>query len=310
MASFFSRRVDGLGHQFVDEAELRGDELFDTRLEAVEGLLALDRRGAGNDQRRARLVDEDGVNFVDDAVEVVALHLVLLARGHAVVAEVVEAELGGGAVGDVAPVHVAALLGVHRLLDATHGEAEEIVKVRHPLGVAAREVVVDCDQLGVLAAERVEVERKRRHERLALTGRHFRDAALVEGDAADQLHVEVHHVPGQFLVAHRDGAADEPAGGVLHRSEGLGQDLVEGLALLQAGAELVGLGAQLFLGQLLVLLLKFVGSRDDGPGFFDVLAVVPAGEFLENETEHGRGRNENYHPDPWQTTKSARRQLS
>jgi hypothetical protein len=63
-------------------------------LEAGERLLALDRRRAGDDQRRARLVDEDRVDFVDDAELVVALDLVLLARGHAVVAQVVEAELG------------------------------------------------------------------------------------------------------------------------------------------------------------------------------------------------------------------------
>src|SRR6187402_930750 len=52
--------------------------------------------------------------------------------------------------------------------------------------------------------------------------------------------------------------------------------------------------AQLVIGQRLVLQLKFIGAGDNGPGFFDVLAVVPAGEFLENETEHGKGRNENY----------------
>ena len=278
--------VAGFLDQLVDQAELGGHELLDARLQAGERLLALDRGRAGNDQRRARLVDEDGVDFVHDAVPVVALDLVFLARGHAVVAEVVETEFGRGAVGDVARIHLAAKLGMHLLLDAAHGEAEEPVEVAHPLGVAAGEVVVDGDQLRVAAGERVEVKRQRGDEGLALAGRHFGNATLVQRDAADQLDVEMNHVPGQLVVAHHRLGADEPAGGVLHGGEGLRQDLVEGLALFQAGAEFLGLGAELVVGQRLVGLLEFVDAGHDGPTFFDVLTMVPAREFLEEEVEH------------------------
>ena len=54
---------------------------------------------ARDDQRRAGLVDEDRVDLVDDAVLVPALDDALERDGH-VVAQVVEAELGVGAVGD------------------------------------------------------------------------------------------------------------------------------------------------------------------------------------------------------------------
>jgi hypothetical protein len=73
--------------------------------------------------------------------------------------------------------------------------------VAHPLGVAAGQVVVDRDELGVARGEGVEVERQCGDEGLALAGGHFRDLALVDRDAADQLHVEVHHVPGQLMLA-------------------------------------------------------------------------------------------------------------
>ncbi len=56
-----------------------------------------------DDQRRARLVDEDAVDLVDDRVAERPLHHVLEAILH-VVAQVVEAELVVGAVGDVAGV--------------------------------------------------------------------------------------------------------------------------------------------------------------------------------------------------------------
>ena len=51
--------------------------------------------------------------------------------------------------------------------------------------------------------ERVQVQRQRGHERLALAGLHLGDAALVQHHAADQLHVE---------VAHADACAGRPRG--------------------------------------------------------------------------------------------------
>jgi hypothetical protein len=46
-----------------------GDDLVHPRVEVVRFL-----RGAGDDQRRAGLVDEDRVHFVDDREVVAALH--------------------------------------------------------------------------------------------------------------------------------------------------------------------------------------------------------------------------------------------
>ena len=87
-------------------------------------------RGAGDDQRRARLVDEDVVDLVDDRVVVHADRLavlgdaaavldLLLQRRRHVVAQVVEAELGVRAVRDVGRVGGALLLvGLHVLQHA------------------------------------------------------------------------------------------------------------------------------------------------------------------------------------------------
>ena len=59
-----------------------------------------------DDQRRAGFVDEDRVDLVDDGEGVAALHLVVARDGH-VVAQVVEAELVVGAVGDAGGVGAA-----------------------------------------------------------------------------------------------------------------------------------------------------------------------------------------------------------
>ena len=64
---------------------------------------------AGDDQRRARFVDQDRVDFVDDRVGEAALHAVFEPERE-VVAQVVEAEFVVGAVGDVAGVGRALLV--------------------------------------------------------------------------------------------------------------------------------------------------------------------------------------------------------
>ena len=71
---------------------------------------------------------------------------------------------------------------------------EEAVEAAHPLRVAARQVVVDGDDVDALAFERVEVGGERRDERLAFAGLHLGDLAAVQHHAAHQLHVEVPHV--------------------------------------------------------------------------------------------------------------------
>ena len=155
---------------------------------------------AGDDQRRARLVDEDVVDLVDDAEAVAALGL-LLDLDSQVVAQVVEAELRVGPVDDVAGVR---LVLVHvllaRLKDAD-GHAEQVVDRLHPHGVAAGQVVVHrhevdapaLHRLAVLVArgERVQDHGQRGGERLALAGPHLGDGAVVQDHAADQLDVEM-----------------------------------------------------------------------------------------------------------------------
>ena len=72
------------------------------RDDAVDAVVLVDRLlgRAGDDERRPRLVDQDRVDLVDDREVVAALHHRREVELH-VVAQVVEAELVVGAVGDV-----------------------------------------------------------------------------------------------------------------------------------------------------------------------------------------------------------------
>ena len=189
----------------------------------------------GDDQRRARLVDQDAVDFVDDREVMAALDHRRDVELH-VVAEVVEAELVVGAVGDVAAVGDLALLIVEVVLNHADRHAEEAVDAAHPFRVAAREVVVHGDDVNALAGERVEVGGQRGDERLAFAGLHLGERAVVQHHAADQLHVVVPHL-------------QHAASGFPHHREGFGKKVVERLAVGEAGLELRGLAAQLLVAE-------------------------------------------------------------
>ena len=212
---------------------------------------------AGDDQRRAGFVDEDVVDLVDDREVEHALALLLVggeaivaAGGHPhVVAEVVEAELVVRAVGDVGRIRLLPLGGIHPRLDRADGQAEAHVERPHPLHVAASEVVVDGDDMDALPLDGIEVGGEGGDERLPLAGHHLGDGAGVEHHAADELDV---------VVAHAEPTAPRLAAD----AEGLGEDVVEGLAGSQAAAELGRLPAKLGIGHRLVTRLEGVDRLD------------------------------------------------
>ncbi len=231
-----ARRAHLLVELVVASAELRDERVDgDIELRAVLGR-------AGDDERRARLVDQDGVDLVDDGVVVPALHHVLDVVFH-VVAQVVEAELVVGAVGDVGGVGGAPLGRLQPVHDDADGEPEERVDAPHPFRVAAGEIVVDGDDVDAAAGERVQIDGEGGDEGLAFAGLHLGDRAFVQHHAADELHVEM-------------PLAERALRRLAHSGEGVRQELVERSAVGDLLAELVGLGAKLGVAQ-----PRYSGSR-------------------------------------------------
>ncbi len=227
----------------------------------VGGFLA----GTGNDQRGARFVDQDRVHFVHDGVVVYPLHAVLDAELH-VVAQVVETELVVGAVGDVGVVGVFALLVVQIVHDHADLEAEELVEPPHPLRVAAGQVIVDGDDVNAVAGQRVQVARQGGDQRLAFTGFHFGDLALVEHHAADQLNVEMAHVQ------------DAPAG-LADYGEGGNQKVVKRGALSDLLFEFNRFRSQVDVGELPQLGFQRADCRHCGQHGFDFTFGLRSEDF-------------------------------
>ena len=256
-----------LGIDLLDAqaGKLRREAVSD--LIQLGGLFALTR----NDERRARLIDQDGVHLIDDGECMVALHHGVLVDGH-IVAQIVEAELVVRAVGDVGGVH--RLAGLRRYLVDNEAdlEAEETVHLAHPLAVALGEVVVDGDDVYALAGQCVQVGGQGGYEGLAFAGLHLRDTALMQHDAADDLYA---------VMAHTEHTpCSLTAGG-----ECLRQKLVERFAVLVALFEFVGLGAQLVIGQFFELLLECVHFIRNGVDLFQLVRRVRA-ENLGQKISH------------------------
>ena len=237
-------------------------------------------RRAGDDQRRARFVDQDVVDFVDDRVvqrtlrllAILGIAIVAAPRRTHVVAQVVETELVVRAVGDVAGVGLLPLLHLHVRLDRADGQAQPHVQRRHPLHVAAGQVVVDRHDVDALAFQRVEIGGQRGHQRLAFAGHHFGDRAAVQHHAANQLHV---------VMPHRQVAAPRLATG----RKGLDQNVVQRLAGRQPLAELGRLRLQLLVRHGLKVRLQPVDRLDLGLQPLDVAGIGRSEERRDRPLE-------------------------
>ena len=108
--------------------------------------------------------------------------------------------------------------------DTADGQADEPVNRSHPFAVARGQVVVHRDDVHAAAGQRVQVNRQRRHQRLAFAGGHFRDSPAVQRVAANELHVEGDHLPFQRMSANHNLLAAQPAACVFDDREGLGKD--------------------------------------------------------------------------------------
>jgi hypothetical protein len=111
-----------------------------------------------------------------------------------------------------------------------------------------------------LAGERVQVQRLNRDEGLALTRLHLGDVALVQDDAAHQLHVEEAH-------------AHCTLEGLSHGCKGLEDELVDRLAVLDPLLELGSLAGEVGVRELLELRLqgadvcRLLGQALEAPAF-------------------------------------------
>ena len=266
-----------LDHNLLFQA---GDEHLRHVIE-LGGLVAL----TGDDEGSTGLVNEDGVHLVHDGEGVAPLHQLGSVDAH-IVPQIVEAHLVVGAVGDVGGIGGLTLLGGEAVDDETHLQTQEAVDLAHPLAVALGQIVVNGDDVHAPAGQGVEVGGKGSHQGLAFTGLHLRDAALVEHDAAHQLHPVGTH-------------AQHAVRGLPHGGKGLRQDVVQSFSVLETLFELRRLGLELGVGHGLVFIGHGLDLVHDGVDGLELPGAVVAEQCF-----HQTHDSCNFLSDSWRQRES------
>ena len=148
--------------------------------------------GPGNDQRRPRFIDQDRVHFVDDRVMQRSLHHLFGINDH-VVAQIVKAEFIVRAVSDIGGISRFSVGKIKTMRDQAYRQAEEPINLTHPFAVAFGQIIVHRHQMHALAFQCIQVDRQRRHQRLAFTCFHLGDLAFMQRHTAEQLHIKMPH---------------------------------------------------------------------------------------------------------------------
>ena len=186
-----------------------------------------------------------------------------------VVAEIVEAELIVGAIGDVGGIGAAAFVVIEAMHDDPGRKAEEMINASHPFGVAAGEIIVDGDDMDALARERVEIGGERRDKGLAFAGAHLGDRALMQNHPANELNIEM-------------PLAEDAARRFPYRCESRHEQLVKALAGGEFLPEHQGSPRKFGIGELQHFGLERVDSRDFRPVSLEP-AIVRRSENLFRE---------------------------
>ena len=144
---------------------------------------------ARDHQWNSRLVDQRGVRLVEHRDREWTQDLLLRVQRQ-LIAQVVEANFVGGAVGNVAGIGCAPLRAGHVLLDHADRQAEAVVDAAHPAGIAARQVVVRGQHVNTLTLTREPRNRRHRRDRLSLAGLHLNDLPVGKRQRRVELNVE------------------------------------------------------------------------------------------------------------------------
>ena len=126
---------------------------------------------------------------------------------------------------------------------AADAQPQERVDLTHPFRVTLCQIIIDRNHVNALALERSQIGRHRRDQRLTFTGFHLGDAALMQNNTADDLHLEMLHAD----TSPRRLTADRKR---------LRQKVIQRFAACETLLELRRLGFQLFIGQCRHLILQ------------------------------------------------------
>ena len=190
----------GFGQQFGGHIALDVYQTFHLRTQFFEQLIFALGHRTGNNQRCTGIVNQHGVNLVDNGVVVFALYQIERAAGH-VVAQIVETEFVVGTESNIGQISLTTFFRIGTMfVDAIYRQAVEHIERTHPFRVTFRQVVVDSNHVYTAAGKCIQENGQGGHQSFTFTGSHFRNLTLMQYHTTEQLYIVVHHVPFHFVT--------------------------------------------------------------------------------------------------------------
>ena len=219
------RQIDGFGFlvQFVIVfAQLRNQFInADIEVGAVF-------QRPGNNQRGARLVNENAVHLINNGKAVAALAHIG-ARIFHIVAQIIKTQLIIGGIGNVCRISAFARFIIHIMDNTADAQPQSLMHDTHPIGIALGEIIIDRHHMHGAARQGVQITRQSGDQCFAFAGFHFRNGAIMQHHAANHLHI---------IMALAQSAARRFA----HRGKGFFKNIVKRFTIGEAGFELLRFG--------------------------------------------------------------------
>ena len=152
------------------------------------GLTAL----SGNDKRSTRLIDQDGVDLIDDTVVKVSLNKLFFIDNH-VVTKIIKSKFVVCYVCDVTSVCCTTLFRFHVVKYNAYCQAKEFMNFAHPLSISFSQVIVDCYDVNAFSFKGIQICRKCGYKSFTFTCFHLGNTALMKDNTTDDLYTVVLH---------------------------------------------------------------------------------------------------------------------
>ena len=249
---------------------------FQLRNEFGDGVVCIGRflPRTGNNQRCAGFIDQNGVDFIDQAVVQRTLNH-LVKRGDHIVTQVVETEFIVRPVGDIGIVRDFSLVEIQIMNDEADGETQEFIYLSHPFAVSFRQIIIDGNDMDALAIQCIQIDWCRSDQRLAFAGTHLGNVSTMQNNTTDQLGIEVTH-------------PQHAARGFTNDRKSLRQDIIQCLTLGKTRFEFIGFVRQRRIAQLLQTILQRVDLLlYNFADLFDFLLIGSIEESVKKLIKHG-----------------------
>ena len=191
-----------------------------------------------------------------------------------IVAQVIEAELVVGPIGDIRLVCRPAFRFGHVVPDHTDAQAQKLVDRSHPFGITPGQIVIHRDHVNTVTGQGVEVDSKSGDQGFPFPGLHLSNFALMKDFTTDELHVEMTHTQGTSTRFANCG-------------KGFGENIVKRFALFQTGFEFGGLRFQISIRELGDTPLQLIDASHQGLNPFQLSLVMTPDDLGQNRVEHG-----------------------